>query len=119
MPQRRDRLAVDGARLRDLDRIGIKFLPPDGILSTSIESINRFITQIDSASVTVNAFSTLNLNGNSDKIGALTLAGGTVFTGAGTLTLGGNITSNVGACPASIRGNLDLGCAAVYRQCRA
>jgi autotransporter-associated beta strand protein len=60
----------------------------------------------DTASVTVNSGATLDLNGNSDTIGALTLSAGTVTTGTGTLTLGGNVTSS-GA--STISGNLSLG----------
>ncbi|MGA3287286.1 MAG: autotransporter-associated beta strand repeat-containing protein, partial [Bacteroidota bacterium] len=60
--------------------------------------------------VTVNDGGTYDLNGFSDAIGALTVnsgaVGGTVTTGAGTLTLGGNVTSTGGATNASISGNL-------------
>ena len=71
----------------------------------------------DSATVTINGSSsmsgTLNLNGFNDTIGPLTLAGGEVFTGTGTMTLAGDITASaVGAFPANpsqISGNLSLG----------
>ena len=36
--------------------------------------------------VTINTGSTFDLNGNSDTIASLTMTGGTVLTGAGTLT---------------------------------
>src|SRR5205814_463344 len=70
----------------------------------------------DNAGV-VQSTGTRNLNGNSDTIGSLTLESGTasgasVTTGAGTLTLGGNVTVNAtgtGATAASIAGKLDLG----------
>ena len=52
---------------------------------------------------------TLNLNDNSDTIGALVLTGGTVETETGTLTLGGNITTNAAGTPATISGFLNLG----------
>lgn len=60
---------------------------------------------------------TLDLNGNNDTIGALNLGGGAagtsanVTTGAGTLTLGGNLTySNANnANGASVAGTLSLG----------
>ena len=50
--------------------------------------------------VTVRNGGVFNLNGNSDTIGALNLESGTatgasVITGAGTLTLGGNVALNV------------------------
>ncbi|MDI1249894.1 MAG: autotransporter-associated beta strand repeat-containing protein [Lacunisphaera sp.] len=53
----------------------------------------------------------LDLQGNSDAIGALTMAGGSVTaTGGGTLTLGGNLTFNgIGTNTAAITGNVDLG----------
>jgi fibronectin-binding autotransporter adhesin len=70
---------------------------------------------------------TLDLNGNSDTIGALTIGGGTAgpegsiasaqvidSVGGGTLTLGGNVTYNTGAATnhqgtAIISANLNLG----------
>jgi len=60
---------------------------------------------------------TLDLNGNSDTIGSLTLGGATttsaaaVTTGAGTLTLGGNVAYNNANNPlgATIIGKLELG----------
>lgn len=61
----------------------------------------------------------LDLNGNSDAIGTLTLGGATatsgarVGTGSGTLTLGGNLTYSASNNPlgATISGNLSLGAA--------
>ncbi len=51
-----------------------------------------------------------NLDGNSDTIGALNLTASTVSTGAGTLTLGGTVTTNADAnYPSFINGNLGLG----------
>ena len=56
-----------------------------------------------------------NLNGNSDTIGALTLSAGTVATGAGTLTLGGTVTTVANANFTSlITGNLGLGAARTF-----
>ena len=70
---------------------------------------------LSSGAVTVNDGGTYDLNNNSDAIGALTVnsgsTGGSVTTGTGTLTLGGNVTSTGGATNASISGNLDLGAA--------
>ena len=54
---------------------------------------------------------TFDLNGYSDTIGALTMTGGAVTTAAGTLTLGGNVTTNASANSATISGNLDFGSA--------
>jgi autotransporter-associated beta strand protein len=63
--------------------------------------------------VTINDGATLDLNGNNQTIGALTLTGGTVATGAGTLTLGGdvNVTNPGNSDFSAINGNLDLGTA--------
>ncbi|HLG06011.1 MAG TPA: autotransporter-associated beta strand repeat-containing protein, partial [Gemmatimonadales bacterium] len=56
---------------------------------------------------------TYDLNGFSDTIDGLVVnsgaTGGTVTTGAGTLTLGSNVSSTGGATNASISGNLALG----------
>ncbi len=62
--------------------------------------------------VTVNQGGALNLNNNSDAIAALTLTGGTVSTGTGTLTLAntgnGTLTTNASATSATVSGNLAL-----------
>jgi filamentous hemagglutinin family protein len=67
--------------------------------------------------MTIQAPGTLNLNGFAQSITTLTLfsgatSGASVTTGAGTLTLGGDVTLNVngsGTTGASISGNLALG----------
>ncbi len=68
---------------------------------------------ISTGAVVVNDGGTYDLNNYSDSIGALTVrsgvTGGTVKTGTGTLTLGGNITSTGGASNALISGNLSVG----------
>lgn len=73
--------------------------------------------QIPAVTVTVNRSGALDLNGQSDAIGALNLesgpaSGASVSTGAGTLTLGGDVTQTVngtGSIGTSISGNLALG----------
>src|SRR5439155_24252283 len=83
-----------------------------------IPEINFFRTGVNT--VTVNSTGTLDLNGFSDQIGNLTLFVGRsraaqVTTGAGTLSLLGDITltafqGSSGASPAArISGKLDLG----------
>lgn len=66
-----------------------------------------------SGPVVVNDGGTYDLNNFSDTIGALTvnsgITGGTVTTGTGTLTLGGDVTSTGGAANATISGKLALG----------
>ena len=65
--------------------------------------------QIPTVTVTIKNSGQLDLNGNSDSVGALTMTGGSVTTGAGTLTLGGDVTGNADASTATISGNLGLG----------
>ncbi len=62
----------------------------------------------DTASVTVSAGATFDLNGHDETIANLTLTGGTVNTGSGTLTLSGNVTSNAATASATINGKLNL-----------
>jgi autotransporter-associated beta strand protein len=67
----------------------------------------------DSARVKVDRSALLDLNGHDDALGPLTLTGGRVETGAGTLTLGGDVTSDLppSATDAQsvIHGRLSLG----------
>ena len=68
----------------------------------------------DTSAVTVRTGGLLDLNGFDDTIGALTIAGGSaVTTGAGTLTLGGNVTYSgvITTDPATLSGQLALGAA--------
>src|SRR6185369_9587856 len=67
----------------------------------------------NSGGFVVNDGGTFDLAGFSGTIGGLTVnsgvIGGSVTTGVGTLTIGGNVSSSGGAANASISGNLDLG----------
>jgi autotransporter-associated beta strand protein len=59
--------------------------------------------------VTLNgANATLNLNGLVDTVASLTFYGGSATTGAGTLTLGGNVTTEGTSDESTISGNLAL-----------
>ena len=87
--------------------------------------VNGAITSTSAVTVNANAASTtatLDLNGFSGTIGALTLGGtgqtatsaSVVQTGAGTLTLGGNVATSATGNPTTIpliTGNLNLGAA--------
>src|SRR5205814_3062946 len=64
------------------------------------------------AAVGVAASGTLDLNGFDDTLDALTLTGGHVATGSGTLTLGGNLNTAEAATTATVSGIVDLGSAA-------
>lgn len=83
----------------------------DGVGAPSSEGVTLLQpNQIaNNAAVSVTASGLLNLNGLAETIGALALTGGTVQTGAGTLTLTGNVVTNASAQQAVISGNLDLG----------
>lgn len=67
----------------------------------------------DYTPVTINQSSVLNLNGYSNSIHSLTMTGGSVTTGAGTLTLAntgsGAITTNASSTASTISGKLALG----------
>jgi autotransporter-associated beta strand protein len=63
----------------------------------------------DASDVTVKNSGLFDLNDNSDRIGSLSMEGGTVDSGAGTLTLGGNLTTMGDPNTATINGNLSLG----------
>src|SRR5262249_3922059 len=58
----------------------------------------------DTASVSVNVGAAFALNGHDESIANLTLTGGTVNTGIGTLTLSGNVTNNAASTSATING---------------
>src|SRR5207249_7071286 len=60
----------------------------------------------DIGNVTVNRLSTWDLDDHIETISALTLSGGLVTTGTGTLTLGGNVTSVPSINTATISGQL-------------
>ena len=62
----------------------------------------------NTSAVALTGNSVLNLNGFSDSIGSLSLSAGTVQTGAGVLTLNGNVVS-AATNVAQITGALDLG----------
>jgi autotransporter-associated beta strand protein len=93
-----------------LDKSGATAIP--GALSISAGGTVQLAQsdQIANASlVTEGSGATLNLNNFDDTVGGLNLTGATVSTGTGTLTLGGNVTTNSDSNTSVISGNLDLG----------
>ena len=62
----------------------------------------------DTSTVTINSDGLLDLNGNVDRIGALTFNGGHVTTGTGYLRLGADVTSNAAGNTATIDGIIHL-----------
>ena len=63
----------------------------------------------DTVGVSVSGGGTLNLNGFNDTIGALTVGGGSVTTGAGALTMSGNFSTGTAGTTGTVAGNLNLG----------
>jgi autotransporter-associated beta strand protein len=63
----------------------------------------------DAGNVTVNRLSQWDLSDHNETITGLTLSGGAVTTGTGTLTLGGNLNSVASITTSSISGLLSLG----------
>ncbi len=63
----------------------------------------------NASSVIINTGGRFNLANFSETIGALTLHSATVFAGAGTLTVGGNITATAPTVTSVISGDLNLG----------
>src|SRR5205823_6147486 len=62
----------------------------------------------DAVGVTTNSSGLFDLNGFSETITTLGMTGGSVTTGAGTLTLTSGITTNADPSTATISGNLNL-----------
>jgi fibronectin-binding autotransporter adhesin len=88
---------------------------PAGNTYTGLTTVNGGTLQLnasnqiaDTASIAVNVGATFDLNGYDETIANLTLTGGTVDTGTGTLTLNGSVTSNAATSSATINGNLYL-----------
>ena len=94
----------DGAGGQGLNKVDI----------VKVTASNEIGTTAAPVAVTVNSSGVLNLNNFNNTITTLTMSGGTVNTGTGTLTLSGNVTGVANAAnltPATINGNLALGTA--------
>jgi len=63
----------------------------------------------NTSDVTVKNSALMDLNDHDDRIASLTMQGGTIDTGTGLLTLGGNVTTVDDPNVATINGNLSLG----------
>jgi autotransporter-associated beta strand protein len=89
--------------------VGVTAVPGDLTIGSADTVLLLENDQIENTSdVTINN-GTLDLNNSSDAIGALTMTAGTVDSGTGTLTLGGNLTTLASSATATIAGNLSLG----------
>jgi autotransporter-associated beta strand protein len=80
--------------------------------SATLVALNAPSQIRDGAPVTIHESRQLDLNGLSDSIGTLTMIGGTLTTSGsgtlGTLTLGGDLTSQPSSTPATISGRVSL-----------
>lgn len=75
-------------------------------VASDLVVLNRSSQIADTSAVTVNGSGQLDLNDWSDTIESLTVRGGSVVTGTGTLTVISNVTANLAAAPAILAGNL-------------
>src|SRR5439155_12087998 len=81
----------------------------NGLVGTDVLRLLADDQIADTSAVTVKNSGLFDLNGHDDRIGSLTMQGGTVNSGSGTLILGGNLTTMADPNTAVINGNLSLG----------
>src|SRR6266478_1082332 len=83
----------------------------NGLVGTDVLRLLADDQIADTSDVTVKNSGLMDLNGHDDRIGSLTMQGGTVDSGTGTLILGDNLTSlpDAAANTAFINGHLSLG----------
>jgi len=81
----------------------------NGLVGTDVLRLLTDDQIANTSDVTVKNSGLFDLNGFSDHIGSLTMQGGTIDTGSGTLFLGGNLTTLADNNSAVINGHLSLG----------
>ena len=81
----------------------------NGLVGTDVLRLLADDQIADTSDVTVKNSGLFDLNDHDDRIGSLTMEGGTVDSGTGTLFLDGNITTVDDPNTAFINGNLSLG----------
>ena len=81
----------------------------NGLLLTVVLRLLSDDQIANTSGVTVRNSALFDLNDHSDRIGSLTMQGGTIDSGTGTLFLGGNLTTISDANTAFINGRLSLG----------
>jgi len=81
----------------------------NGLVGTDVLRLLADDQIANTADVTVKNSGLFDLNDRDDHIGSLTMQGGTVDTGTGTLFLGGNLTTLADNNTALIEGHLSLG----------
>ena len=108
--------------IRGLSLVGTVAVPGDltigsgtGGLIGDIVALERDHQIANTSDVRVNGSGSLELSDESDIIGSLVLTAGTVTTGAGILTLNGNVFVNTASEDSVIAGNLDLGTNTICR----
>jgi autotransporter-associated beta strand protein len=110
---------VDAGTLELAKAAGVLAIPGslwigDGAQPAVVRFLNAGQTSGDGTAVRVNVNGTFDLNGYSGTIVSLYTAGGSVTTGAGTLTVRGGVTSLGSSTTSTVSGALDLGGAAEY-----
>ncbi len=86
--------------------VGLVSIPGDLIIQNGLVLFGNSGQLAETSTVTLEAGGVLDLNGYNQTIASLMLAGGTVETDGGTLTLGGNVTASANS---SVTGKLSLG----------
>ena len=81
----------------------------NGLVATDVLRLLADDQIADTSDVTLKNSGVFDLNDHSDRIASLTMRGGTVDSGIGTLVLGGNVTTMDDPNTATINGNLSLG----------
>jgi autotransporter-associated beta strand protein len=81
----------------------------NGLVGTDVLRLLTDDQIANTSDVTVKNSGRMDLNDQNDRIASLTMKGGAIVTGAGLLTLGGNVTSLGDSFTATIDGNLSLG----------
>src|ERR1043166_4403344 len=81
----------------------------NGLIGTDVCRLLADDQIADTSDVTVKNSGLFDLNGHDDRIGSLTMQGGTVDSGTGRLILGGNLSTVADPNTALINGHLSLG----------
>ena len=90
----------------NLDALAGALVIGDGVGLDTVRTLAG--NQLNGAALTINSSGLLDLNGFSQDITTLSMTGGSITTGAGTLTLMGNVSGNANATAATISGKVAL-----------
>lgn len=96
----------------NLDALAGALVIGDGVGLDTVRTLAG--NQLNGAAVTINSSGLLDLNGTTQDITTLSMTGGSITTGVGTLTLAGTVTGNANATAATISGNLALGANRIF-----